>query len=201
MFERDLGGDAGDDNRDRLNNEEFLHDFRVTRTFFFSLVERISDHPVVQPKGPGRRQRPVAHQLLTYLHYLGKQASGANNPSTRSRFGIGRGTAELYKRRCVKALLSLGPEAVSWPDKDERREIATRIEGNFHWVNCIGTVDGTLFPLTYAPRSNDASDYKGSGFPGNAHDNRVYRSMGLSQTPSEFFGSGGDPTRYFLLGD
>jgi hypothetical protein len=40
-----------------------------------------------------------------------------------------------------------------------------------------------------------------SGFPGSAHDNRVYRSMGLSQTPSEFFSSGGDPTRYFLLGD
>jgi hypothetical protein len=26
-------------------------------------------------------------------------------------------------------------------------------------------------------------------------------SMSLSQTPSEFFGSGGDPARYFLLGD
>jgi hypothetical protein len=113
---------------------------------------------------------------------------------------------------------------VSWPDEDERREIATRIEDDLVWVNCIGTVNGTLFPLTYAPRSNDASNYKGrkhiytlttmivnddkrkvrkylSGFPGSVHDNRVYRSMGLSQTPSEFFGSGGDPTRYFLLGD
>jgi hypothetical protein len=130
----------------------------------------------------------------------------------------------LYKRRCVKEILSLGPEAVSWPDEDERREIATRIERDFGWVNCIGTVDGTLFLLTYAPRSSDASNYKGrkhiyalttmivnddkrkvrkylSGFLCSAHDNRVYRSMGLSQTPSEFFGSGGDPTRYFLLGD
>ena len=40
-----------------------------------------------------------------------------------------------------------------------------------------------------------------SGFPGSAHDNRVYRSMSLSRTPSEFFGSGGDPARYFLLGE
>jgi hypothetical protein len=224
MFERDLGGDAGEDDQDWLNDEEFMHDFRVTRTFFFSLVDKISDHPVFHPTWPGRRQRPVAHQLLTYLHYLGKQASGANNPSTRSRFGIGRGTTELYKKRCVKALLSLGPATVCWPDEDERKVIADRIEEEFHWVNCIGTVDGTLFPLTYAPRSSDASDYKGrkhmytlttmivnddkrkvrkylSGFPGSAHDNRVYRSMDLSQEPSDFFGSGGDPTRYFLLGD
>jgi hypothetical protein len=224
VYERDLGGAAGEDDQDWLNDAEFLHDFRVTRTFFFALVGRISGHPVFESKGRRRRQRPITHQLLTYLFYLGKQASGANNPSIRSRFGIGRGTAELYKRRCVKAILSLGPEAVSWPDEHERREIATRIERDFHWVNCIGTVDGTLFPLTYAPRSNDASDYKGrkhiytlttmivnddkrkvrkylSGFPGSAHDNRVYRSMALSRTPSDFFGSGGDPTRYFLLGD
>jgi hypothetical protein len=55
MFERDLSGVAGDDDRDWLNEEEFLHDFRVTRTFFFSLVERISDRPLFQPKGPRRR--------------------------------------------------------------------------------------------------------------------------------------------------
>jgi hypothetical protein len=58
MFERDLGGIAGVDDRDWLNDEEFLHDFRVTRTFFFALVERISDHPVFQPKVPADGSAP-----------------------------------------------------------------------------------------------------------------------------------------------
>ena len=85
------------------------------------------------------------------------------------------------------------------------------------WPNCIAVADGTLFPLTFAPQSNDAPDYSGckvayslsvmivnedqkwiryylSGFPGSVHDNCVYNNTALCKKPEEYFG-----TKYCLL--
>ena len=135
-------------------------------------------------------------------------------------FGIGRGSAELYKCHCVKAIRSLGPDAISWPDETEREEIAKRIMAEYGWLQCIAVANGTLFPLTYAPQSKDAPDYHGwkhmyslsvmivnddqrkiwaylSGHPGSCHDSRVYGAMPLATDPESFFSG----QKYFLLGD
>jgi DDE superfamily endonuclease len=134
-------------------------------------------------------------------------------------FGIGRGTVEVYKRRCTAAISSLRNEAIQWPNVAERKEIALRMMLEHDFINCIGIADGTLFPLTYEPRSKDAPDYHGrkfryslsvmiinddkkriraylSGFPGCAHDNRVYKAMDLAQNPQKYFGR-----FYYLVAD
>jgi hypothetical protein len=49
---------AGEDDQDWLNEEEFLHDFRVTRTFFFSLVGKISDPPCPSQQDPADGSAP-----------------------------------------------------------------------------------------------------------------------------------------------
>ena len=74
----------------------------------------------------------------------------------------------------------------------------------------VGIADGTLFPLAFEPETDDAPDYKGrkhiytltvmiicdydrkirqyhSGYPGSAHDNRVYRNMDLFHHPEDYF--------------
>jgi hypothetical protein len=60
---------------------------------FKHLVWLIEDHPVFHTDVK-KEQAPVTHQLLLFLHYLGKSGSGANNPHLHNMFQIGRGTLE-----------------------------------------------------------------------------------------------------------
>jgi hypothetical protein len=202
-----------------LSDTEFLEKYRMHRESFHALVKKIKDHPVFKSRKGKTKQEPVEYQLMVFLMYIGTSGSGASNPRLRNAFGIGRGTSELYKRRVVKAIRSLRGGIIFWPDEAERKAIATRIRIKFEWYFCIAVADGTLFPLTYEPQSDDAPDYHGrkfaysistmivnddqkkiryylSGFPGCAHDNRVYSKTDLAQSPHLFFGDD-----YYLLAD
>ena len=120
VFEKDLiEDDAEDGTPPWLTQEEFLEKYRVHRDSFHLLVDKIRDHSVFQSLHGKSKQKPVAFQLMVFLFYVGTSGSGSSNPRLRSMFGIGRGTAELYKRRCVKAIRSLRPDAISWPDETE----------------------------------------------------------------------------------
>ena len=50
----------------------------------------------------------------------------------------------------MKALVSMREEYIRWPDKEERKEIAARIESEFVFPNCVGMMDGTLAELAIA---------------------------------------------------
>jgi hypothetical protein len=143
-----------------LSDDEFLEKYRVHRESFYLLLSRIKDHPVFQNTVGKKPQAPVAHQLMVYLFYLGTSGSGASNPRLRSMFVCGRGTAEVYKRRCCKAIRSLKGIAIIWPNEEEQKEISKRIFTNYNILNCIAIADGTLFPLSYEPQSEDAPDFQ-----------------------------------------
>ena len=66
------------------------------------------------------------------------------------------GSVENYTKRCINALLSMESDVVFWPDLEERKEIARRIENRRRLPSCIGFVDGTLFPLEYKPELDGA---------------------------------------------
>ena len=223
VFERDLIDD--DDNNGTppwLTDEEFLQKYRLHRENFDHIVSSINQHLVFKGDVLRRPQSPPSHQLMVLLHYLGTSGSGANNPRMRNVFGIGRGTVELFKRRCVTAIRSIKNKMIKWSDDREKKEIARRIlhASNQDWINCIGVADGTLIPLTFAPQSSDAPDYHGrkhpyslsvmiinddlkrirmyhAGNPGCVHDSRVYGQLPLSTHPEQYFSN----QRYFLLGD
>jgi hypothetical protein len=137
----------------------------------------------------------------------------------RNLFGIGKGTAEVYRERARKAIRDLKKETVFWPDEEECKEIAARIMHDHDWPNCIGLIDGTLFPLAFAPQTEDAPDYSGrkygyslsalivcddqrliryylAGWPGSAHDQRVFEKTKLFRKPFRFFSP-----RQYMLGD
>ena len=219
VFMKDLQTEDNEDGTPPwLNEDEFLQKYRMHRDSFNLLVDKIKDHPVFQ-NNSHKPQAPVAWQLMVFLFYIGKANSGASNPTLRHVFGIGRGTAETFKRRCIKAIRSLRDEAIQWPDETERLLISARIWQRYQWLNCVAVADGTLFPLMVEPQSIDAPNYHGrkfqysmsclvvnddtkriryylSGFPGCAHDNRVYRNSDLAERPNEFFGN-----HQFLVGD
>ena len=179
-----------------LNRQEFIRKYRTTRSCFDKLVKLIEGHEVFQQvERRGRRQDPVAHQLMVLLHFLGSDS--CSNSRLREIFTIGRGTAELYRNRVVTAIRSLRNKVITWPDEKEKRRISRRIYKKYGFPNCVGIVDGTLLPLAFKPARDDAPDFSGrkfgysistmvvcddkrrirhylSGWAGSAHDNRVF---------------------------
>ena len=196
-----------------LNDDEFLQKYRMSRSAFDWVLEQIEDCPVfttVGNKKDGRPQAPVIHQLMVFLKYVGTEGSGTANKNQRNMFGIGEGTSEVYRDRVMKAILKLKPIYYGWPDKAERRKLAKKVQKKTGFPNVVGIADGTLLPLAFEPQTEDAPDYKGrkhlytltvmivcdynrkirfyhAGFPGSAHDMRVYRNMDLFLNPQNYF--------------
>jgi hypothetical protein len=191
-----------------LNNSEFKRKYRVTRATLDKITAAIETNEVFAEGTRGRKQIPVKHQLMVLLHFLGKE--GESNESQRQTFKNSYGVNKEYRDRVVEALVALRRQYIRWPDKEERKEIASRIEKLFHFPNCIGFMDGTLLPLGLTPSSDDAADYHGrkfpysltvlvinddkrriraylSGFPGSTHDNRLWRNKKQNQLSTQYF--------------
>jgi len=49
-------------------------------------------------------------------------------------------------------------QVIKWPNKEERRNISGRIQKVHGFVNCVGVIDGTFFPLAFAITVN-VEDY------------------------------------------
>jgi hypothetical protein len=220
LFDEDLGNETPGSGRAWLEGEEFLNKYRMSRDSFDKLLNLIEDNPVFGKKdGKGRKQAPPAHQLMILLHYLGTEGNGATNPKQRSMFRVGRGTSDEYRKRVMKAIRSLREQAIRWPDAEEREEIAKRIQDDFGLPNCVMLLDGTLFPLAFEPQREDAPDYSGrkfryslstliacddrrfiryylAGWPGTAHDNRIFKSSKLFRCAPDFFAN-----NEYMLGD
>ena len=163
VFERDLQEEDDTDEAVRnpwLTDDEFLQKYRMHRDSFKRIVSLIRNHPVFQSNGK-KKQTPVEYQLLVFLYYIGTAGSGASSPWCRQVFGIGRGTCNSYRMRVVTALRSLRDRVITWPDRRERIRIAKRFRDKYDFINCIAVANGTLFPLTYEPQSDDAPDYHG----------------------------------------
>jgi len=54
--------------------------------------------------------------------------------------------------------LKLQKEVIKWLDEEERKAISAWIKHAHGFVNCVGLIDGMLFPLAFAPSQN-SKDY------------------------------------------
>ena len=212
-------------NSNWLNENEFLEMYRMSRISFWYIHDLIKDHEIFQKRNKfGRSQSPVMQQLAVFLFYLGNSASGASNLQCRNMFGIGRGTSQVWRQRCVIAIGSLRSTYIKWPCISERRNIANRIYRKYRIPNCIAIADGTLFPLLNAPSTIDTPAYHGrkylyslsvmlinddkkyiryylSGFPGSAHDQRIYANTDLNTEPETYFCDDQGKVNYYLIED
>jgi hypothetical protein len=208
-----------------LTDNEFLQKYRMSREAFDFVLSKIKDHEVFHHswrhlrRKKGRRQAPPAHQLMVFLKFLGTEGSGNSNANQRHTFRIGYGTAEKYRNRVTKAITSLRGEFLYWPDANERNRISREIFEKYNFPHCVLLLDGTLFELAFEPQTEDAPDYSGrkygyslstlifcdhkkmiryylSGYPGSAHDNRIYKGTAVKQHPNQFF----SPMQY-VVGD
>ena len=213
IFENDLN--VQEDGLHWMNESDFKKKYRMSRDMLDKVTDIIKDHDVFKRGKRGPKQMEVKHQLMVWLNFIGKE--GESNSSQRNTFKISEGVCEKCRERVVKALSSLRDEYIKWPDEEERKEIAERIEAEFTFPNCVGLMDGTLVELAITPTSDDAADYNGrkygysltimvinddrrkiraylSGFPGSTHDNRVWKAMDQCQNPEKYF----SPLQYIL---
>jgi hypothetical protein len=201
-----------------LSNEEFLQKYRMPKEAVKKLAQLIKSNDIFsKTRAQGNAQAPVVHQLLVFLKYAGTEGSGSSAPDLRHVFGIGRGTCILYINRVTKAICDLRNHYIKWPDEEERSKIEAVIENKFNIPNCVGMMDGTLFPLAFEPETEDAPDYKGrkfgyslstliinddkkriryylAGWPGCVHDNSVFKSSHVYNSPLSYF----KPTQYVI---
>ena len=225
-FKEDLDGrdDDEDDETERqlinreaallpwLTEAEFLQKYCMSYDSFKLVLSEIKDHNVFKrlEGKAGRPQTPVANQLMVFCKHIGTEGDGANGPNQCNTFGIGKGLSDVFHRCVTTAILSLRDVHYTWPDADERRELAKLGEIQCDFPNCVGIADGTLFPLAFEPEVTDAPDYSGrkhgfsittmiicdynkkiryylAGYPGSCHDNRVYNNTGFVKNPKACF--------------
>jgi hypothetical protein len=148
---------------------------------------------LVPKRGP--KMKHVGIQLGVFLFYLGCEGKAGSNYNICNFFKIGRGTANLYRKHVLDAVMYLSAKFIKWPDASERTDTGQRL-GEKHFPLCMGIVDGTILPLMVKPRRHDACDFfcrkksyalstlifcddrkkilhHYSGWPGSVHDNRI----------------------------
>jgi len=77
--------------------------------------------------------------------------------------GISKGAVNDYVRQACNAILKHHEQAIKWPSIEEKRNISGTIRKAHGFVNCIGLIDGTLFPLAFAPMVNGEDYYTRKG--------------------------------------
>ena len=206
QFETDL--EVRTDGTHWLNEEEFVSKYRMTRDQLDIVTGLIDGAEVFKTKRTGQRQMAVKHQLMIYLHFVGHE--GMTDRIQRQVFMVSRGSIINAKYRVVKAFLSIRDEYYKWPSVEERKNLSELFLQEHGFPNGFAVMDGTLLELAFTPRSDDFSDYHGrkfqysltvlvvnndkreiiyylSGFPGSAHDNRVWENTPLCKEPEKYF--------------
>ena len=179
-----------------LTDDEFLSHFRMDRSCVMqlnSLIEK--DQEFSSVSGKLNKRSSMLH-VLVLLKFLGGYGNEAAVPKIGLMLGISKGAVNDYVRRACNAVLRHQDQVIKWPSVEERRDISGRIRKAHGFVNCVGLIDGTLFPLAFAPMANGEDYYtrKGDyaikgliicddaaritwvemGWPGSVHDNRVW---------------------------
>jgi len=72
--------------------------------------------------------------------------------------GISKGTVNECVTWVCNAILKVQKQVIKWLNEEERKIFNARIRKTHGFVNCVGLIDGTLFPLAFAPTLN-VEDY------------------------------------------
>lgn len=199
----------------KLDDRRFKSHFRVSKPCFQYILELISTDEVFISKGR-RSQAPISDQLYITLFCLGTSGTITTH-TVATLFGVGDGgTVNRYINRVIKAILKLKPSVLSWPTEAERKIIQET--GLNVLPGCIGFVDGTEIRLEERPLINGdryisrKQQYSLKlqitcdmnlnilhavcGYPGSAHDARIFNNCALSVNSEKFFSNG-----QFLIGD
>jgi hypothetical protein len=194
---------------------DFQSHFRFTREVVEKVLTEIRLKPVIV--SPGRPPVQPLEAFLLTLWILGNQECFR---STADRFGFSRGHAHKIFIKTIKYVTSKKNKYIIWPVGQHLMKNVdnfNHLRGNNSFPNVVGCVDGTHIMIP-GPRNDDSFyNRKGvnsmilqgicnsgmsfidvyCGWPGSAHDARVWRNSPIYQN----LRNNAIPTFYHLLGD
>lgn len=190
-----------------LDDMRFRILLRCSRQQFNVILALIENHQVFHGIN-SHKQFSVQFQLALVLYRLGSNGDGATLAKIASLFGIGDGgTIDKITTRVFDAILCLEKDFLYWPSEEERTHMV--IETFEELPHCIGYGDGTPIPLKEKPVLDHTSYYSKDkeyslkmqsicdytlkirqvtiGYPGCAHDARIYNNCRLATHPNNYF--------------
>lgn len=197
---------------------EFFKDLRLSRTSFATALQVIQDAYGESPSGTDLYLGPKPALYLT-LWYLGTQSTYRE---ISEMFGFSKSTVFECVQRVIDVLCAAGNRYITWPTAEEAIEFEREFRRLGSISGVIGALDGCHVNIK-AP-SETQSDYLDrththsvnlmavcspdmrftfiqAGFPGSAHDSRVFKTCSLftkmQQNDAIFFQS----PDYHLVGD
>ena len=101
---------------------------------------------------------PSMLHIMVFLKYLGSYGNEALLQNISQAMGISKGAMNKCVMCANSVILKLQKQAIRWSDVEERKRISGRISKARRFLHCVGLIDGTLFPLAFAPILN-GEDY------------------------------------------
>ena len=140
----------------RLDQNRFKQQFRMTRACFVKLFDMVSSNPVFhnQSRNP---QSAVEEKMMITLKRLGCFGNGASVGMLANFFCVAEGTVELYTNLCLMAIIALQEQLINWPDAESHQDIQEEFK-DVGFDGCVGVIDGTLIILQDLPKE-DGPDY------------------------------------------
>ena len=94
---------------------------------------------------------------MVLLKFLGSYGNAATMQKIGHMMGILKGSVNDYIMQTCAAILRHREQVIKWPSIEECRNISGRIRKVHGFVNCIGLIDGALFPSQSFDRASCAS--------------------------------------------
>ena len=146
-----------------MSDDEFLSNFRMERSCIIQVHSLVEDDEVFQRiLGKVGKQASMLH-VMVFIKFLGSYGNAAAIQKIGHMMGISKGSVNAYVKWTCDAILKHREQVIKWPSIEELRNISGRIRKAHGFVNCIGLIDGTLFPLAFAPTLNGEDYYTRKG--------------------------------------
>ena len=179
--------------------QQFQRMFRLRLGTMERFYEIIKDDEHFRHNGYGGRPTvPTKKKILITLWYLSSQESLVR---IADRFGVTEFIVIKARRQVMKSLIDRMDKFIKWPNVEQRKDMARRIERTRRFPNVIGCIDGTHIKIA-APKEDSAAYVNRKsfhsinvqavcdsamkftdvfvGYPGGVHDARVLRNSPLS---------------------
>jgi len=138
-----------------LTADEFLSHFSMDCSCVMQLNSLV--------EGNQEFRRSSMLHIMVLLKFLGSYGNEAALENLGLMLGISKGAVNNYVRQACNAILKHLEQVIKWPSIEEQWNISGRIRKARGFVNCIGLIDGTLFPLAFAPMVNREDYYTRKG--------------------------------------
>ncbi|KAK5648231.1 hypothetical protein RI129_003123 [Pyrocoelia pectoralis] len=203
----------------RYLETDFFRMFRMSHATFEQLLKKVCLKVEKKYAHGGHLPVPQEKCLLITLWYLGKAETFV---SIGDKFNVSESTVLHVTESYVATVASLATDYIKWPNAAECTVIEQQFKGIAEYPGVIGAIDGCHIPckvpekhqLSYLNRKHSHSILLQGicdanciftnifvGFPGSAHDSRVFQNSSLYKNIEEFGPDTYFYSKYHLLGD